>query len=96
MGKRKYHHYYLTKLLFKLYSLFLTDSSDDFNRQISMGNEIGKIFHSDGICAYSHTYHSQKYTKFSVHVNNITISENELRFLIFLTLKYNIYLLSSY
>lgn len=42
------------------------------------------------------TYHSQKYTKFSVHVNNVTISENELRFLFSLTLKYNMYLLSSH
>jgi len=64
--------------------------------EISIRNEIGKIFHNYAICTYSHTYHSQKYTKFSVHVNNITISENELRFLIFLTLKYDIYLLSSY
>lgn len=59
-----------------------------------MGNEMGKIVHTGAI--YAHTYHSQKYAKFSVHVNNITISENELRFLIFLTLKYNIYLLGSH
>lgn len=61
-----------------------------------MGNETGKIFHNYAIYTYSQTYHSQKYTKFSVHVNNITVSEYELRFLIFLTLKYDIYLLSSH